>query len=83
MHPVSCPNTHHDVTDLGNCEMAKTHKLEYLDIEDQPELWYSYKEVCVAICSSKYDNKHPSKMRNKRQSSYFFISVIFPVWDPF
>ena len=29
MHPVSCTNTHHDVTDLANHSMVK--KLEYLE----------------------------------------------------
>ena len=31
MHLVSCNNTHHDVTDLVNAEMAKIQKLEYLE----------------------------------------------------
>ena len=29
MHPISCTNTHHDITDLLNRRMAKTKKLEY------------------------------------------------------
>ena len=31
MVPVSCTNTHHEITDLVNHEMVKIHKLEYLD----------------------------------------------------
>ena len=31
MHPISCTNTHHDVTDLANHEMIKNKKLEYLE----------------------------------------------------
>ena len=31
MHPVSCTNTHHDVTDLVNHGIIKVQKLEYLD----------------------------------------------------
>ena len=31
MHPFSCTNTHHDVTDLLNHRMAKNTKLEYLE----------------------------------------------------
>ena len=33
MHPVSCTNAHHGVTDLVNHEMVKTWKLEYLENE--------------------------------------------------
>ena len=31
MVPVSCTNTHHDITDLVNHGMVKIHTLEYLD----------------------------------------------------
>ena len=31
MNPVSCANTHHDVTDLINHRMVKIQKLEYLE----------------------------------------------------
>ena len=35
MHPVSCTNTHPDVTDLINNGMLKKQKLEYLQNETQ------------------------------------------------
>ena len=31
MNPVSCTNTHHDVTDLVNNGVVKIQKLGYLD----------------------------------------------------
>ena len=31
MHPVSCSNTYHDVTDLVNHGIVKTLKLEHLE----------------------------------------------------
>ena len=31
MHPVSCTNTRHDVTDLINHGMVKTQKIEYAE----------------------------------------------------
>ena len=31
MHPISCTNTHYDVTDLVNHGMAKIRKLEHLE----------------------------------------------------
>ena len=34
MHPASCTNTHHDVTDLVNTECLKIQKLEYLEKEN-------------------------------------------------
>ena len=41
MHPVSCSNTHHDVTDLVNHGMVKNTKLEYF--ENGTELLYEIK----------------------------------------
>ena len=38
MHPVSCTNTYHDVTDLLNRGMVKNTKLEY--IENGIQLFY-------------------------------------------
>ena len=31
MHPVSCIDSHHDVTDLVDHGIAKKNKLEYLE----------------------------------------------------
>ena len=31
MHPVSCTNIHHDVTDLVNHGIVKNTKIEYLE----------------------------------------------------
>ena len=31
MHPVSCTNAHHDVTDLTNHGMVKIQKLEFVE----------------------------------------------------
>ena len=31
MHPVSCTNSHHDVTDLVNHGMVKNKEREYLE----------------------------------------------------
>ena len=31
MHPVSCANTHHDVTDLVNYDMVENTKVKYLE----------------------------------------------------
>ena len=31
MHPISCTNIHHDVTDLINQGLSKIRKLEYLE----------------------------------------------------
>ena len=42
MHPVSCTNTHHDVTDLVNHGMVKKQKLEYL--ENRTQLFYEIKK---------------------------------------
>ena len=30
-HPVSCTNTHHDITDLAKHGMVKNTKVEYLE----------------------------------------------------
>ena len=41
MHPVSCTNTHHDVTDLMG--WLKIQKLEYL--ENRTQLFYEIKKI--------------------------------------
>ena len=48
MQPVSCINTHHDVTDLLSCGIAKNTKLEYL--ENETSLFYKIKKF--STCAS-------------------------------
>ena len=49
MHPVSCTNTHHAVTDLVNHGMVKK-KLEYL--ENKAKLFYKIKNGALCTCKS-------------------------------
>ena len=48
MHPVSCTNTYHDVTDLVIVGWFKMQKLEYL--ENGTQLFYKTKKFLS--CSS-------------------------------
>ena len=46
MHPVSCTNTNHDVTDLINHGWLKIQKLEYLETEHK----FSMKQKALNLC---------------------------------
>ena len=46
MHPISCINTHHDVTDLLNHGMVKIQKLECLEKEHN----FSMKQKIPNLC---------------------------------
>ena len=43
MHPVSCANTHHYVTDLANHRMVQNTKLDYLKNGRKPS--YKIKKI--------------------------------------
>ena len=48
MHPVSCNNTHCDITDLVNHGMVKNKKkLEYL--ENRTLFFYKIKSYCFLV----------------------------------
>ena len=45
IHPVSCTNTHHDVTNLLNRKSFKIQKLEYL--KKGTKLFYEIKKILM------------------------------------
>ena len=62
MHPVSCTNTHHDVTDLVNYETAKNTKT-----------WISWEQNISFLQHKKNINLH---LRWQILRSYHFVAEL-------
>ena len=64
MHPVSCTNTHHDVTDLLNCEITKTTKT-----------WISWEWNITFLRNEKQRNYCVSLLRKTKKYYYSSSNV--------
>ena len=81
MYPISCTNTHHDVTDLINHGMVKIQKFEYL--ENGTWLFYERKKSLTCALYDKlwevivFQRRLPLSLRRMISLHIYYIASNF------